>query len=88
MSAHKLSSRGHEQHWPAPYKDDQGRWWFYDPEMGWECKELAEERAKQMEIIVEPVLNGKRIGRIFLTSTTESFNNDHSGFKKLWEDLK
>lgn len=79
-----LTSKGHHINYPNPYKDDQGRWWFYDPEIGWECAESTNEKAKQINAIVAPILKEKIKGWIYLASTLEeSISNDN--FKELWD---
>ena len=77
----KLSGKRLEQYYPKPYQDDKGRWWFYDPEIGWMCKELQD---KINEAFL-PEDNFNIIeGRLIFFGTSGDIN-DNKRFKDLWK---
>lgn len=79
----KLSSRGHHMKWPDPYQDENGLWWFYDPEIGWHNKERLEKMWNATRESLK--IKDKIIGTIVITSTVENSCGE-SSFKDLWRN--
>src|SRR6187402_1552173 len=70
---------------PAPYCDEDGVWWFYDWDMGWQSAKTWDRLWKE----VKPILDeGKKYGGMFIMGTGGSIGNEDTKLQDIFFNWK